>query len=342
MKTFSCLVITVWFSLSCRILAEHHGQETKQLKLEKVATINAGALIHELIFSPDDKLFAAAYSEARQVDLFDLTSRKKVEAIEDPTMSLTYTCDFLKGKKLLVFGASALNDVQAYGYATIDLETKKLMQVDLCCNLPFNTIRVSPDQMTIAAGDHNGVLRLFRSGIGINSRSIQIQSKGDRIRFVKFRPDSRSVVVDGPEGSIVVVDVESGQTEPISKLSPNIVGVDFVSNDKFVTVNTEGDRSLVDIKNREVKRIKLDMGGKTFTCFTYLQKQRVIVSGHSDGRIAIWDLATGNKSGEIVALRGGAIDCIVANKAGTALVVGATTDGKAGLVGNVIIYELNP
>lgn len=163
----------------------------------------------------------------------------------------------------------------------------------------------SASKPTILALDHAGerLLTGFEDGsaavrrVGSDGRTVTVPSTDGAVTAAAFSPDDATIVLGHQDGAVDLVDADRG--EPLSHLTAHKGGINAVAFDsaseKLLTASADGAGCIWDVAGGALlTRLRNpSLPAAPLTCCAFSRDGRQPITGDAQGRVVLWDAATG-------------------------------------------------
>jgi WD40 repeat protein len=182
----------------------------------------------------------------------------------------------------------------------------------------IRSVAISPNQRLMASAGSDEMVRLWDFQDGRESRTLKGHTAV--IQSIAFSPDGRKLVSGSSDKTVRIWDVKSGRTEltfhPLGKIagprpSDGIPGQVFAvafSPDGTLLASGGGDgvgeyRELVlwDLKSEHLRQSLLGAGEQQVWAVAFTPDGKRLVSGQVNGKVKVFDVASGAGAGEMEA-----------------------------------------
>lgn len=173
---------------------------------------------------------------------------------------------------------------------TVDLlATYKNDQVER----PILSVGISPDGELLAAGDHNGMLRVWK--MSDQSELFAIPAHDGRLTQLAFSPDSKSLATTSYSGEVRLWQTTDGKRIQSLKVGDQEVArLIFLSDSQLATAG--GEAAIWNVKSGE-KTATLTTGNVIGPALGLSSDRRWLVFADSDSQTKFWDVEKGTAAG---------------------------------------------
>lgn len=151
------------------------------------------------------------------------------------------------------------------------------------------SVAIAPDGKTFAICSEDGALRMFSVEDG---QLIDEIPKAGLVGALAYSPSGRRLAAVREAGPIVVWDVAShGETALLGGHQGNVTVVAFVDEDTVISSGTDMSARLWSVRRSQVRELEADGGAISTVTFDPTGDRLAVAS--ADGRVRIWDVASG-------------------------------------------------
>ena len=182
----------------------------------------------------------------------------------------------------------------------------------------IRTVAISPNQRLIASGGSDAMVRIWDFQDGRERRT----QKGHTtvIQSIAFSPDGRKLASGSSDKTVRIWDVNSGSTEltfhqpgkiagprPSDGIPGQVFAVAFSPDGTLLAsgggdgVGEYGEFVLWDLKSKHLRRSLLGAGEQQVWAVAFTPDGKRLVSGQVNGKVKVFDVASGASAGEMEA-----------------------------------------
>lgn len=271
---------------------DRHGDPLPEGAIARLGTVrwrHDGYQATALAYSPDGKTIAAV-GFGRAVTLWDVSSGRLLHRFlheRHPSSNIAFSPD---GTML------ATGDWQVCHLW--DIATgKELRQMKADRFVYMDSVAFAPDGKTVAGGDGNGTLHLWETATGAQLR--RIECKQETLWSMAFSPDSRRLATGDGRGTLCLWDPHTGKELHRLKAHPRgVFEVLFSPDGKRLLSSGFGLDGTICEWDAATGRLIRTFGDKRRARALPIALSAdgtLLASGEGDGRIRLWDMATGEE-----------------------------------------------
>jgi WD40 repeat protein/serine/threonine protein kinase len=246
-------------------------------------------MVSGLAYSPNDKLLATA-SEDGTVQIWETDSYRLLKTLKGHSSCVNRVVFSPDGTWIATAGCD--KTVKVWDAKTF-LETASFPHEDACFGLA-----ISPDGMTLAAGQGDGVwgkpanndIVLWELTSG--KRKLTLSGHEDDIYCLAFSPDGKFLVTGSVDRSVRRWDVVTGRQLNIVHHRRDVTGVTYSCDGSSVVSGSNDGHAIVwDQENWRPKKVL--QSNEAVGCIAISSDGATLATGNRGGLIQTWDLATG-------------------------------------------------
>ena len=182
----------------------------------------------------------------------------------------------------------------------------------------IRTVALSPDQKLLASAGSDSIVRLWDFQSGRRARTLTGHTAV--IQCIAFSPDGKRLASGSSDKTIRIWDVKSGRTEltfhPLGKITGprpsdgipgQVFAVAFSPDGTLLAggggdgVGEYGELVLWDLKSKHLRRSLLGAGEQQVWAVAFTPDGKRLVSGLVNGKVKVFDVASGASAGEMEA-----------------------------------------
>jgi WD40 repeat protein len=287
-------------------------------------------------FSPDGKLFAAAFDDGG-VTLNDFATRKRIRELKGHTKAVMAVAFSPDGKMLATGGETVRlwNVETGAQLATLDGHTegfgvwgwlravafspdgkmlasggadgtvkvwdiaakKELRTLGTKSDTPVLTVAFSPDGKMLASGGVDDTVKLWNVATGRQLHNMDADSYGEP-RSVVFGPDGKTIYSGNHNAKIVIWDAATGaKTRTLEVRGGSVNSIAFSPDGKLMAVAPGSDLLIFDVAAGAAIQ-KMPWGGQV-NSVAFSRDGKTLLAGVTRGGWLLWDAESGSELTEV-------------------------------------------